>query len=125
MRALAVIAMAAVLGGQDVIRTGDFNVRGLTRADFPRVKMLVPGVYTFEQIDPTKRTVTVNNLIVVTTGGVLVAEGQGTVGSAGALIAEIRKLTPQQIKIVVIGSEHGDHTGGVGAFPETATFLVH
>src|SRR4029453_16916365 len=32
---------------------------------------------------------------------------------------------PQPIKYVVVGSEHGDHTGGDTAFPESATFLVH
>jgi cyclase len=87
--------------------------------------MLATNVYTFEQIDPTKRTVTVNNLIVITSEGVLVAEGQGTVENADRLIAAIRKLTPQPIKYVVVGSEHGDHTGGLPAFPETATFFVH
>jgi glyoxylase-like metal-dependent hydrolase (beta-lactamase superfamily II) len=124
--AIAVLtAMTTTAVAQDVIRTGDWSVRGLEATDFPRVKMLVPNVYAFEQIDPTKRTVTVNNLIVVTTDGVLVAEGQGTVDNVNRLIAEIRKLTPQPIKFVVIGSEHGDHIGGIGAFPETVTFLVH
>src|SRR5262249_32370436 len=50
---------------------------------------------------------------------------QGTVENATKLIAEIRRLTPQPIKYVVVGSEHGDHTGGDAAFPETVTFLVH
>ena len=120
-----VVAALGQAGVKDEIRTGDFHVRGLQPADFPRVKMLATNVYTFEQIDPSKRTVTVNNLIVITGDGVLVAEGQGTVENANELIAAIRKLTPQPIKYVVIGSEHGDHTGGVSAFPETVTFLVH
>jgi cyclase len=118
------VALAgATLEAQDVIRTADFSVRGLKSTDFPRVKQLADHVYTFEQIDPTKRTVTVNNLIVVTTGGVLVAEGQGTVENTKKLVAEIAKLTPQPIKYVVVGSEHGDHTGGNSAFPATATFI--
>jgi len=109
---------------QDVIRTADVNLRGLTAADFPRVKKLADHVYTFEQIDPTKRTVTVNNLIVVTPDGVLVAEGQGTVENTQALVAAIATLTPQPIKYVVVGSEHGDHTGGNSAFPAGATFIA-
>ena len=129
MRAIHVLPIAVFVAvtapAQDVVRTGDWMVRGLKAADFPRVKMLVPNVYTFEQIDPTKRTVTVNNLIVVTSDGVLVAEGQGTAENVNKLIAEIKKLTPAPVKYVVVGSEHGDHTGGDAAFPETVTFLVH
>jgi glyoxylase-like metal-dependent hydrolase (beta-lactamase superfamily II) len=107
------------------IRTGDYTMRGLTPADFPRVKKLAENVYTFEQIDPTKRIVTVNNLIVVTSDGVLVAESQGIVENTKRLIAEIAKLTPQPIKYVVVGSEHGDHTGGIAGFPPGVTFFAH
>jgi glyoxylase-like metal-dependent hydrolase (beta-lactamase superfamily II) len=97
----------------------------LKASDFPRTKRLADGVYAYEQIDPTKRTVTVNNLIVVTTDGVVVAEGQGTVENARRLIADIAALTPQPIRYVVIGSEHGDHIGGIAAFPQTTTFMAH
>src|SRR5437764_8942452 len=73
------IALTALAGAQDVVRTADVNIRGLKASDFPRTKRLADGVYSYEQIDPTKRTVTVNNLIVVTSEGVVVVEGQGTV----------------------------------------------
>jgi cyclase len=119
------IGLATSAAAQTVIRTADFNVRGLKASDFPRTKRLAEGVYSYEQIDPTKRTVTVNNLIVITTDGVVVVEGQGTVDNAKRLVADIATLTPQPIRYVVIGSEHGDHIGGVAAFPATATFLVH
>ena len=36
-----------------------------------------------------------------------------------------RKLTPQPIKYVVVGSEHGDHTGGIAAFPAGVVYLAH
>ena len=68
---LAAILLAIALGGaQDVVRTADVHLRGLSPSDFPRVTPLATNVYSFEQIDPTKRTVTVNNLIVVTSAGV-------------------------------------------------------
>ena len=73
MRTLLVCWMAlvaAAAGAQDPIRTADITVRGLKPSDFPRVTKLADNVYAYEQIDPTKRTVTVNNLIVITTGGV-------------------------------------------------------
>ena len=123
--ACLVAVWSVSLSAQDPIRTGDFTLRGLTAADFPRVKKLADNVYSFEQIDPTKRTVTVNNLIVITTGGVLIAESQGTVENVKRLVAEVAKLTAQPIKYVVVGSEHGDHTGGISAFPSGIVFLAH
>jgi glyoxylase-like metal-dependent hydrolase (beta-lactamase superfamily II) len=108
-----------------VPRTADYTERGLTPADFPRVKKIAENVYTFEQIDPTKRVVTVNNLIVVTSEGVLVAESQGTVENTKKLLAEIGKITAVPVKYVVVGSEHGDHTGGISAFPDGVTYFAH
>ena len=116
---------AAVLAGQGPVRTADITLRGLKPADFPRVTKLADNVYAYEQIDPTKRTVTVNNLIVVTSSGVLIAESQGTADNVTRLVAEVATLTPQPIKYVVVGSEHGDHTGGIGAFPAGVTYLAH
>src|SRR5262245_156097 len=116
---------AASLRAQAVIRTGDIAVRGLKASDFPRIIRLAENVYGYEQLDPTKRGVTANNLIVVTTGGVLVAEGQGTVDNVRRLVADIATLTPQPIKYVVVGSEHGDHTNGDSAFPDGVTFIAH
>ena len=83
-----------------------------SRRPFPRVQRLATNVYTFEQVDPTKRTVTVNNLIVAGEDGVLVAEGQGTEANVRKLIDAVRTITPAPVRYVVVGSEHGDHTGG-------------
>ena len=123
MGAIALLLLSLTI--QDPVRTGDIGLRGLTAADFPRVVKLADEVYAFEQIDPTKRTVTVNNLIVITGAGVLIAESQGTAATVTRLVAEVAKLTPQPIKYVVVGSEHGDHTGGIAAFPPGVTYLAH
>ena len=123
MRLIALFFAALLV--QEPIRTADINARGLKPSDFPRITKLAANVYAYEQIDPTKRIVTANNLIVVSTDGVLVAEGQGTVDNVKRLVADIATLTPQPITFVVVGSEHGDHTGGDAAFPDTSTFLVH
>lgn len=124
-----VLCLAALvpvtLGAQDLVRTADITLRGLKPADFPRVKKLAENVYSYEQIDPTKRVVTVNNLIVVTTGGVLIVESQGTADNVKRLLADVAAMTSQPIKYVVIGSEHGDHVGGIEAFPKDVTFLAH
>ena len=97
----------------------------LSAQDFPRTRKLADNVYFYEHPDPTKQGVTANNLIIVTTEGVVVADGQGTVDNVKDLVAAVAAVTPQPIKYVVVGSEHGDHIGGDTAFPETATFLVH
>jgi glyoxylase-like metal-dependent hydrolase (beta-lactamase superfamily II) len=110
---------------QRPIRTADITIRGLKASDFPRTRKLAENVYSYEQIDPTKRTITVNNLIVVTRDGVLVADSQGTVENTRRLVADIARLTPQPIKYVVVGSEHGDHTGGITAFPAGVTYFAH
>jgi cyclase len=91
----------------------------------PRMTRLTDGVYMYEHADPTKAGVTANNLVVVGTRAVLVADGQGTVENTGHLIAAIAAITPVPVRYVVVGSEHGDHRGGDTAFPETATFIAH
>ncbi len=122
--ALLLTLAAVSLAGQEPIRTADITVRGLKTTDFPRIKKLADNVYSYEQIDPTKRIVTVNNLIVITTNGVLIAESQGTPENVQRLVADVATLTAQPIKYVVIGSEHGDHVGGIEAFPKTVTFFA-
>jgi cyclase len=61
----------------------------------------------------------------VTGGGVLVAEGQGTVENVRRLVGDVARLTPQPIRYVIVGSEHGDHVGGDSAFPPGVTFIAH
>lgn len=100
------------------VQTGDPAKRGLTQADFPRLKRIEPNIYTYEAlrtIEPEGFKTTVD-LIVVTGHGVLVADGQGNEQAGRDLVAAIAGLTPQPIKYVVICSEHGDHTGGNAAF---------
>jgi cyclase len=100
------------------LQTADPIARGLKESDFPRLKRLEPNIYSFEVLrpsDPGKFKTTVD-MIVVTSSGVLVADGQGNVEATQKLVAAIKKLTPQPIKYVVVGSEHDDHTGGNSAF---------
>jgi glyoxylase-like metal-dependent hydrolase (beta-lactamase superfamily II) len=119
------LALCTLPHDQKPIRTADITIRGLKATDFPRTRKLADNVYSYEQVDPTKRTITVNNLIVVTREGVLVADSQGTVENTKRLVADIARLTPQPIRYVVVGSEHGDHTGGISAFPPGVTYFAH
>ncbi|MDH3439621.1 MAG: MBL fold metallo-hydrolase [Gammaproteobacteria bacterium] len=110
----------------DVRRTSNPADRGLTEADFPRVKMLAENVYTYEALTgPDDDRYTTNTLFVTTAEGVLVADGQGSPKETAALVDAIAEITPAPITHVVICSDHGDHTNGNTAFPETADFIAH
>jgi glyoxylase-like metal-dependent hydrolase (beta-lactamase superfamily II) len=111
---------------EDVIRTADPYARGYTDEDFPRIKELATGVYSYEQLRSAgeERFATVS-MFVVTTEGVLVADGQGSVEETQRMIDHIAEITDQPITHVVICSDHGDHTAGNSAFPSDAEFLAH
>jgi glyoxylase-like metal-dependent hydrolase (beta-lactamase superfamily II) len=81
---------------------------------------LTPNVYAYKDtLGPLQGvTITTVSLIVVTTDGVVVVDGQNDVPQTQLMIDNIRKLTPQPIKYVVIASDHGDHVGGNSAFKE-------
>src|SRR5262245_44226943 len=111
-----------------VVRTADATIRGLTEEDFPRIKKLAENVYAYEDLNGTidsNLAFTTNSLIVITSAGVLVADGQGSVAKTKRLVDEIGKLTKQPIRYVVIGADHGDHINGNSAFPSNATFFAH
>jgi glyoxylase-like metal-dependent hydrolase (beta-lactamase superfamily II) len=94
----------------------------LNQADFPQHRQLAPDVYVWSDVHPSG-LYTTNNLIVVTTDGVLVADGQKDAATTKKMVDWIATLTPQPIKVVVMGSEHGDHTGGNASFPSSATVI--
>ena len=119
-------ATAACTLGAQVTNTGDVAKRGLKESDFPRTKQLAPGVYSYEALrngDPGGKMTTVS-LIVISNDGVLVADGQGNAAQTKEMVDWIAKTTPQPIKYVVVGSDHGDHTGGNSAFPAGVTYLL-
>ncbi len=97
-----------------------------TPTTFPRVQQLADGVYSYEQLRTSgDETFTTVSLFVVTDDGVLVADGQGSTAETQRLVETIRSITDRPITHVVICSDHGDHTAGNDAFPESATFIAH
>jgi len=63
---------------------------------------------------------------VVTNDGVLVVDALGSPTLARELIAEIRRITPQPIRYLVVTHYHADHIYGLQAFKEAgATVLAH
>lgn len=113
--------------GADPPHSADISKRNLTAKDFPRWQQLVPNVYAYEGLhSPDKQGVVVNtvSLIVATGDGVIVVDGQGDVPQTRLMIENIRKLTDEPIKYVVIASDHGDHTAGNAAFKEAYPNVV-
>ncbi len=110
----------------ELVRTADPFARGYTEEDFPRLRELADGVYSYEALRSAgdQRFTTVS-MFVVTDEGVLVADGQGNVAETQRLIDHIASVTDQPITHVVICSDHGDHTAGNSAFPAEAEFIAH
>jgi glyoxylase-like metal-dependent hydrolase (beta-lactamase superfamily II) len=131
-RAPGFLALALLLIGTSaraqLVRTADVTVRGLTADDFPRVKKLADNVYGYEELaNPitSNGAFTTNSLIIVTSAGVVVVDGQGSDAQTRKLVETVAKLTPQPIKYVVIGADHTDHIAGNGAFPAGVIFIAH
>ncbi len=120
---LLLVPVALVGASRQVLRTGAIADRGLTPADFPQLKKLTDSVYVFSDLHSGGFGYMTNDMIVITTDGVLIADGQGTAAVTAKLVDQVATLTPQPIKYVVVCSEHGDHTGGNVSFPSTATFV--
>jgi len=122
----AVILFLSLLQSPEIVRTGDPAKRGFSESHFPRIQKLASGIYSYEQLrsagDERFTTVT---LIVVTSAGVLVADGQGSPEETKRLVDEIAKLTPVPITHLDIGSDYGDHTAGNHSFPKGIAILAH
>ena len=114
-----------IIAQQPVVRTGDPIKRGLQLTDFPRTVKVAENVYTYEDFHAGPEKFTTTNMFVVTQGGVLVADGQGSPAETQGLVDAIRKVTPIPITTVVIASDHGDHTAGNASFPAGVHYIIH
>jgi len=122
------LVIGAARGQAQIVRTADATVRGFSESDFPRLKKLAENVYAYEDLNGSidgNLAFTTNSLIVVTTDGVLVADGQGSVAKTKRLVDAIGRLTTQPIRYVVVCADHGDHIAGNSAFPPSVTFIAH
>lgn len=111
--------LAASATGPDAVRSSAIADNGLKKEDFPRWQKVGTDAYIFEGVhspDPSGAIFTTVSLVVITKEGVVVVDGQGSVPETQQLIDQVKKVTSQPIKYVVVGSDHGDHTGGNAAF---------
>ncbi len=108
------------------LATADPFARGLTHDDFPRVKEIAPDVFTYEQLRSAgEEWFTTVSLFVVTSDGVLVADGQGSTEETQRMLDVIAESTDQPVTHLVVASDHGDHTGGNDAFPGGIRVYAH
>jgi len=116
---IAALAGALIISAgafaSDLAKSSDIAYHGLSPSDFPRWHQIVPNVYAYEDTLTTPHfTFTTNSLIIVTSDGVVLVDGQDHEEQGESLVAAIKELTPLPLKYVVIASDHGDH---VNAFP--------
>jgi len=115
----ALMTLPALAAGPDSVRSSALADNGLNKEAFPRWQQVAPDAYIFEGLhspDTSGAVFTTVSLVVITKEGVLVVDGQGSVPESQQLIDQIKKVTSQPVKYVVVGSDHGDHTAGNAAF---------
>ncbi len=117
--ALALLVIPALAGAQP--RTADPLKRGLKESDFPRTIRIAANVYGYEDFHPSPDRMTTVSFWVVTSDGVLLADGQADPVKTGKLLEAIRKTTDKPLRYYVVASDHGDHTGGNSVLPANVT----
>jgi len=75
---------------------------------------------------PANRNFISNAGFIVTDDGVVVVDALGSPALAGELLAEIRRVTPQPVRYVIVTHYHADHIYGLQVFKAAgATILAH
>jgi glyoxylase-like metal-dependent hydrolase (beta-lactamase superfamily II) len=105
---------------------------GGTRAAEPTVQALpvVPGVWYFQGVaalgTPANRNFISNAGFVVTDDGVVVVDALGSPALAREMLAEIRRVTTQPVRYLIVTHYHADHIYGAQVFKDAgATILAH
>lgn len=119
--ALTLLALAAPALAQP--RTAFPEKRGFQKSDFPRLVKIAENVYGYEDFHPSGMTTV--SLFVIGRDGVLLADGQANPAATKRLLETIAKTTDKPLKWYVVGSDHGDHTGGNSVLPPGLTWYVH
>jgi glyoxylase-like metal-dependent hydrolase (beta-lactamase superfamily II) len=119
--AAAAIAVATVATAQP--RTAFPERRGFQKSDFPRIVKIAENVYGYEDFHPSGM-VTVS-LFVVGRDAVLLVDGQADPDKTQGLLDAINKTARKPVKWYVVGSDHGDHTGGNVVLPAGIEWIVH
>lgn len=104
-------------------RTAFPEKRGFQKSDFPRIVKIADNVYGYEDFHPSGM-VTVS-MFVVGRDGVLLVDGQADPAKTQGLLDAITATAKKPVRWYVVGSDHGDHTGGNVVLPSGITWIVH
>jgi len=117
--AVAMAVLSCVVGvpasSAEFPKSGFLSARGLTENDFPRWKAIEPNTYIYEDThspDPAGEVLGTVSMIVVTSDGVVLVDGQEDAKDGKRLVDTIKKLSPLPLRYVVVASDHIDHVGG-------------
>src|SRR5215813_13770287 len=66
-----------------------------------------------------------NSTIIVGQTGVIVVDAKQTEAGAKDLLAEIAKITPKPVKMVILTHSDGDHVNGLVAYPMGIEIIAH
>lgn len=119
--ALSVVAGSVTAEAQP--RTAFPEKRGFQKSDFPRVVKIAENVYGYEDFHPAGM-VTVS-MFVIGRDGVLLVDGQADPAKTQGLLDAITATANKPVRWYVVGSDHGDHTGGNVVLPSGITWIVH
>jgi cyclase len=124
---LAIAAALLTIGSMAAAqpRTAFPEKRGFKLTDFPRLVKIADNVYGWEDFHPSNSGMTTVSLFVVGRDGVLLADGQADPAKTQRLLDAINKTAGKPLKWYVVGSDHGDHTGGNAVLPSGITYIVH
>jgi cyclase len=93
------------------------------KPEVPRLVKIVENVYGYEDLHPSG-IITVS-MFVVGRDGVLLADGQADPKKTQGLLDAITTTAKKPVRWYVVGSDHGDHTGGNVVLPSGITWIVH
>ena len=93
-----------------------------------RAVAVAPGAWFFQGEaalgSPANRNFISNAGFVVTDGGVVVVDALGSPALAVEMLAEIRRLTPQPVRMVIVTHYHADHIYGLQVFKAAGASIV-
>jgi glyoxylase-like metal-dependent hydrolase (beta-lactamase superfamily II) len=121
----AALSVACAVSASAQPRTAYPEKRGFKITDFPRLVKIADNVYGWEDFHPSNSGMTTVSVFVVGRDGVLLADGQADPTKTQKLLDAINTTAGKPVKWYVVGSDHGDHTGGNVVLPSGLAYIIH
>jgi glyoxylase-like metal-dependent hydrolase (beta-lactamase superfamily II) len=120
-----VVALALLLAcGSDARPANAAAPAAETQLEPPAETAVAPGIVLFRTAPYSDVGLDGNSIAIIGDDGVLVFDANGTPAAARAVLARIRKLTPQPVRYLVFSHWHWDHWYGAQVYADTFPNLV-